>query len=216
MTIVVLVGRMGSGKTTVADILASYNYTNITFAEPIKAFASALLFTDNELNGTQSEKLAVSPLWGVSGRKFMQMFGTEICRDTLCKLIPSMSQLFIRVVEQKILNATSNIVISDCRFLDELAMAKRLGAIVVKIVRGKGHAMSTHISESELDTCSYDIIINNNNTIENLELQLIDKLSLDQLHKQTKQKKYWYILALYLVIAFANLLLIIITAEYLL
>jgi hypothetical protein len=208
MPIVVLIGHIGSGKTTAANILKRHGYIELTFAEPLKTFAKALQFSDNELNGTQAEKLELNPLWRVSSREFMQRFGTEICKNILPNVIPRMSNLFIKVLEFKLLkNINKNIVISDCRFMDEIQMAKKYNAIIVKLLRtcDVPFAVSSHQSETSLDQYDADVIIYNEGNLNDLESDLADALS------QPINMKYWFLLMI--IVIFGNLLLIAIIAE---
>ena len=215
MPIVVLIGHIGSGKTTAANILKAHGYTELTFAEPIKTFASALHFSNDELNGTQANKLELNPLWRISSREFMQRFGTDICRNVLPSVIPQMDQLFIKVLEYKLLqNINKNIVISDCRFIDEVQMAKKYNAIIIKLARtspihntvtyNPTH-YTTHISETELDRYSPDVVIYNEGSVKDLEHDLCNALSLPICTKR------WFLLMLFVI--FGNLALLAITAE---
>ena len=66
-------------------------------------------FTDVELYGSQKEKETINEFWGISGRTFMQKFGTEICRVELPKAIPNMNFnnkcLWSRIMEKHIESA---------------------------------------------------------------------------------------------------------------
>lgn len=213
MTIIVLIGHIGSGKTTTANILKSHGYIELTFADPIKTFAQALQFSSSEVNGTQLEKLELNPLWRISGREFMQKFGTNVCRDLIPSVLPQMNDLFIRVLEYKMLrNIHSNIVISDCRFLDEVKMAKKYNAIVVKLVReytlGQKHEHiyeHKHISETSLDSYQADITIYNEGSHQDLEYDLVNALSLPICTKRS--------LLVMLFVVFGNLLVMAMIAE---
>ena len=77
-------GEIGCGKTTVCKYLKNeHQFIEYNFANPLKQIGTILGFSDKELYGTQQDKLLINPLWGVSGREFMQKFGTEVVRDTL-------------------------------------------------------------------------------------------------------------------------------------
>lgn len=207
MTIIVLIGHIGSGKTTTANILKSYGYIELTFADPIKTFAQALQFSNCEVNGTQLEKLELNPLWCISGREFMQKFGTNVCRDLIPSVLPQMNDLFIRVLEYKMLrNIHSNIVISDCRFLDEVTMAKKYNAIVVKLIREYNNTLEhKHISETSLDSYPADITIYNEGSHKDLEYDLVNALSLPIYTKRS--------LLVMLFVVFGNLLVMAMIAE---
>ena len=174
--LVLFIGNIGSGKSLSADIICKHlNIPQTTFAEPLKNFALSIGFTQEEVYGTQEQKLKINNFWGISGREFLQKFGTEVCRDALPKIIPDMnmnnSQLWARVMEQKILQS-QDLVISDGRFLDELELIKKYGGIIIKLERNTSYS-SNHKSE-QLNDLPYDLLITNNGTIEELKNKLLN------------------------------------------
>ena len=150
--IIVFVGSIGSGKSTGADILKrKFNFEEITFAQPIKDFALLLGFENKNVYGSQQEKVEINPEFGVSGRQFMQTFGTDIMRNA--SLFPNIQNIWIKVVEIKIKKALSqnkNLVISDCRFQDESEMLIKYNPIFIKLKRNCDF-YSDHFSEKELN-----------------------------------------------------------------
>lgn len=81
-TVVGLLGRAGSGKTTVAMHLARhYGSIDYGFAEPLKHLAVELFdLAPVQVWGTQAEKEAIDPRYGVSGRTLMQRLGQSARR----------------------------------------------------------------------------------------------------------------------------------------
>jgi len=72
------------------------------------------------------------------------------------------------------------IIVSDVRFYNEILALKNLGAIAVKINRKVEETESSqHISETSLDDFTYmfDIIIDNNGTIEEYKDKIIDLIN---------------------------------------
>jgi hypothetical protein len=184
--IVLLIGKIKSGKSLAAKILCDeFKLTEAAFAQPIKDFAISIGFTHDQVYGNQDQKLEINEFWGISGREFLQKFGTEVCRNTLPDIIPNMNmnglQLHARIMEKKILdNSNKGIVISDGRFIDEIALVKKYNGIVIKIVRDDNKHIDMHSSEKQIDNLPYDNIIYNNGTIQQLRDKLIDIIQLTQ------------------------------------
>ncbi len=134
-----LIGPAGSGKTTVADMLKSQHFKELTFAENLKNVAANFGFNKRELYGSQQDKERVNKKLGISSRQFMQKFGTDICRNVLPEVLPEMnisSSIWIKLLEDKLEEFSNvNVVISDCRFYDEAEMIRKHGGYLIKIER---------------------------------------------------------------------------------
>ena len=141
MPIIGINGEIASGKSTVADYLANkYSMKQYAFAKPLKDVAVTLGFEPRQVFGTQEEKLEVNKFWGVSGREFLQKFGSEVCRDYVPKILPAMrfndATMWVRLFEKyRADNPDSFIVVNDVRFADESAKIKELGGYVIRLVR---------------------------------------------------------------------------------
>ena len=179
-SLLLLTGSIGCGKSTIANILVNeFGYHEITFAEPIKKIGELLGFSHDQMFGTQDQKLQINEFWNISGRHFLQTFGSEVMREYLPKAIPQMnmnnSSVWVRVAEQQLLKY-KRVVISDGRFLDEVEMVKKNNGFIINIVREKqddeNKSINDHKSENSLRGIKYDIIINNNNTIEHLHANI--------------------------------------------
>lgn len=184
--LIMLTGKMGSGKSTAADILHKYGFMNKNFAYPIKIFTESLGFTYEQVYGTQQEKLEINEFWGISSREFMQKFGTEIGRLSIPTALPNMNMdqrtIWARAVEQTIAKFPL-IVLGDGRFPDEAKLIKDYGGIIIRIERdsctctircdGVCQAVSgdngNHASETSMDGIVSDYTIVNDGTIEDLE-----------------------------------------------
>jgi hypothetical protein len=177
--LIFITGPLGSGKTTLTNILIKeYGFTEIYFAEPLKKFAIDIGFTEEQIYGTQEQKLEINSIYKISGREFMQKFATDVCRDFMPTIMPTMRSLWVKAAEAKVLSLiklSKNIAISDGRFIDEAEMAKKYGAIIIKIIRDD--KKSSHRSESELFKIKEDYLINNLGTIDDLKKQLLAILS---------------------------------------
>ncbi len=80
-----LLARAGHGKSTVANHLRDYYGVGVVaFAAPLKKIAKVVMdFSDDQLYGTQAQKEAIDPRYGMSARIFLQKLGTEGIREHL-------------------------------------------------------------------------------------------------------------------------------------
>jgi len=175
--LICLTGNIGVGKSTVADIIKKYGYTELTFAGPVKDIGLILGFDYNDVYGTQDDKLKINEYWGVSGREFMQKFATNIMCDELSnhiKMIMDGKTIWVKLCEKKIkdlLTQNKKILVSDGRFIDEINMIKELDGKIIKIIRNNNNYnnYNNHVSESYISQINADIIIDNTGTINELE-----------------------------------------------
>lgn len=138
-----LVGFIGSGKGTVADILMrNHNFEKLSFADSVKdSCASIFGWPRHLLEGDTTESREFrecrDPFWSKKfGRDFtpreaLQLMGTEAGRDVFHK------DLWIYTVERKLSNLTDiPVVIPDVRFPNEIKFIKKLGGHIVRVKRG--------------------------------------------------------------------------------
>lgn len=85
ITTIALMGPAGAGKTTVANYLEErYGARRFGLAGPLKEIAKRVMaFSDEQLYGTQEQKEAIDPRYGMSARTFLQKLGTDGCRDIM-------------------------------------------------------------------------------------------------------------------------------------
>ena len=129
-----------------------------------------------------SEKLGIKNL---TPRKTLQLVGTDLFRKHFNQ------EIWVRVVEKKILtqleaDPNSNIIISDCRFPNEIHMLRNLGTMIISIQRnlpcwfneyksGTDCKEANKLHESEILWIREDfdyIITNNFETKELFELEI--------------------------------------------
>lgn len=199
-----VVGWIGSGKDTVADYLVNnYKFERQSFAGSLKDAVAAVFGWDRELlEGATKEarewREAVDTWWAnrlnmpdLTPRLVLQLWGTEVCRNNFHE------DIWVASVENKLRNTDKNIVISDCRFPNEVATIKRAGGKVIWVQRGekppwyhsargaaKGNArdievitaLNIHASEWAWLDSEFDHIIYNDRTLEDLYNE-VDKIN---------------------------------------
>lgn len=142
--IVGLVGFIGSGKGTVADYLVEHDgYVKINFADALKDAVAVIFGWPRHLlegDTKESREFREQPdeYWSrkldkiVTPRWVLQVVGTECFRDVISP------HIWVSAVEKKIIdNQYEKVVISDCRFPNELEMIKSLGGKTYHIQRGE-------------------------------------------------------------------------------
>jgi len=201
--IIGFVGFIGSGKDTAADYLVDfYEFQRDSFAASLKDIVAAVFGWDRTLlEGRTSEarewREQNDPWWAdrlgikdLTPRWVLQYWGTEVCRRSFH------NDIWIASLENRLRRSeNTNIVISDCRFPNEVAAIKKSGGKVIRIVRGENPLwyndalihnftpdstlMQTkwaeiHASEWAWIGTEFDHIIDNNGDLKNLYLQLAE------------------------------------------
>lgn len=173
MVLIGIVGIKRSGKDTMADYIINNTdkqFIKYSFADPIKELCRMLFgFNQEQLYGDQKEE--VDENWGVTPRKVFQVIGTDLFRDTLpekCKELSYLKNTFwikqFEIWYEK--NREKNIIISDIRFQNELDVIKKMGGIIIYVIK-KSSVTDSHISEQmKVNTDDCDIVIGNDGTLE--------------------------------------------------
>ena len=141
--IIGIVGFIGSGKDTVADYLTNFHgFRRESFANSLKdAVAYVFGWDRTMLEGRTKQarewREQVDPWWAerlnmpnLTPRWILQYWGTEVCRKAFH------DDMWIASLENKLRNSTDDIVISDCRFPNEIKSIKDAGGIVIRVKRG--------------------------------------------------------------------------------
>ena len=140
--IIGICGLIGSGKDTIADYLQNiHQFRRESFAHTLKDAVAAVFGWDRELlEGRTREsrewREQVDPWWTnrlnmpVTPRLVLQVWGTEVARKSYH------DDIWIASLENKLRKTHDDIVISDCRFPNEILAIKRAGGIVIRVVRG--------------------------------------------------------------------------------
>jgi hypothetical protein len=192
-------GFIGSGKDTIADYLVNFHeFRRESFASTLKDAVAAVFGWDRTmLEGRTKEarewREQVDPWWAarldmptLTPRWVLQYWGTEVCRKAFH------DDIWIASLENKLRNSKDHVVISDCRFPNEISSIKNAGGQIVWVQRGvlpdwyevavdanRGSNVAInelkmrkiHASETAWVGTEFDAIIDNNSTIDELYQQ---------------------------------------------
>jgi len=136
-------GLIGSGKDTVADYLVNvHEFRRESFAGTLKDAVAAVFGWDRTLlegrtKASREWREQVDTWWAtrlnmphLTPRWVLQYWGTEVMRRGFH------DDIWIASIENKIRNLQDNVVISDCRFPNEIAAIKAAGGLVIRTTRG--------------------------------------------------------------------------------
>jgi len=141
--IIGICGFIGSGKDTIADYLCNFEeFRRESFASTLKDAVAAVFGWDRVmLEGRTKEarewREQVDPWWSqrldmphLTPRWILQYWGTEVCRKSFH------DDTWIASLENKLRNSRDNVVISDCRFPNEIKAIREQGGEIVWVQRG--------------------------------------------------------------------------------
>ena len=199
--IIGICGFIGSGKDTIADYLVNFHeFRRDSFASTLKDAVAAVFGWDRELlegrtKSAREWREQVDPWWAerlgmpnLTPRWILQYWGTEVCRKSFH------DDIWIASLENKLRTSGDHIVISDCRFPNEIKAIKAQGGIVIRVKRGadpewyndaadvnhgdkclnysraktRMEALGIHASETAWVGTKFDAVVDNNGSIEDL------------------------------------------------
>jgi len=205
--IIGIVGFIGTGKDTIADYLVNiHQFRRESFANTLKDAVSSVFGWDRELIEGRTRQARewreqVDPWWSarlnmpnLTPRWVLQYWGTEVARKSFH------DDIWIASLENKLRNSRDDIVISDCRFPNEIKSIKDAGGIVVRVARGpepKWYPVAAavnagdkhigwsiakaelaryniHASETAWAGTDFDAVLDNNGTLDHLYQQIND------------------------------------------
>jgi hypothetical protein len=136
-------GFIGSGKDTIADYLTNFHeYRRESFANSLKdavaqVFGWDRMMLEGRTKQAREWREQVDPWWAerldmpnLTPRLMLQLWGTEVCRKGFH------DDIWIASLENKLRTSKDDIVISDCRFPNEIKSIKAAGGIVIRVKRG--------------------------------------------------------------------------------
>lgn len=141
--IISISGLIGSGKDTIAEYLvAKHGFKQASFAGNLKDAIATIFNWDRDLLEGTTEvgrewRNQVDSWWAnrlniphLTPRWVLQHWGTEVCRYGFH------DDIWIASLENKLRQSTQNVVISDCRFPNELKMIREINGTTVQVSRG--------------------------------------------------------------------------------
>jgi len=205
--IIGICGLIGSGKDTAADYLVNFHgFKRESFASSLKDAVSAIFGWDRELlegrtTASREWREQVDVWWAtrlnmptLTPRWVLQNWGTDVLRAYFH------DDIWIASLEHKLQQSKDSIVITDCRFPNEIKGLKEQGAKIAWIRRGitphwysiaesanRGDTKAAqwlkdnkiHASESSWAGTDFDYVIDNNKSIEHLYGKLKSLVQVD-------------------------------------
>lgn len=208
--IIGICGFIGSGKDTIADYLVNFHeFRRESFANSLKDAVSHVfgwdrMMLEGRTKQSREWREQRDEWWSqrlgteITPRLMLQLWGTEVCRKAFH------DDIWIASLENKLRNSKDNVVISDCRFPNEIKSIKAAGGIVIRVVRGdepewyeaavsanrgpdgnatwslsrnKLQQLGIHASETSWVGTNFDAILDNNGSIDDLFEQIKNLVS---------------------------------------
>jgi hypothetical protein len=209
--IIGICGLIGAGKDTAADYLVNdHEFRRESFANTLKDAVAQVFGWDRTLlegrtKEARSWREEVDVWWAerlnmpnLTPRLMLQLWGTEVCRKGFH------DDIWIASLENKLRRSRDDVVISDCRFPNEIKAIKQQNGLVIRVVRGpepdwynaavsanqgpNGNStwsisrqrlqkLGIHASETSWIGTNFDAVIDNNGTLDHLYSQLNDLLA---------------------------------------
>jgi hypothetical protein len=188
-------GLIGSGKDTTADYLVNiHEFRRDSFAATLKDACASVFGWDRDMlegrtRSSREWREQPDEWWSarlgrtITPRWVLQYWGTEVCR------VGFHDDIWIASLENKLRNSQDDVVISDCRFPNEIRAIRSAGGHVIRVVRGpepewysvaeQAHfgtdgaaqmlqSMGVHASETAWIGTDFDRVLDNNGTLTDL------------------------------------------------
>lgn len=201
--IIGVVGLIGSGKDTIADYLVNiHEFRRDSFASTLKDAVAAVFGWDRTMlegrtRSSREWREQPDAWWShrlgreITPRYILQYWGTDVCRNHFH------DDIWIASLENKLRSTDDDVVISDCRFPNEIRGIRENGGAVVRVKRGPDpewfptlaemrknstigicqdymRQWNVHASEWAWAGTEFDAVIDNNGTLDDLYRQIND------------------------------------------
>ena len=195
--IVGVCGLIGSGKDTIADYLVNiHQFRRDSFAASLKDAVSAVFGWDRDMlegrtRSSREWREQIDPWWShrlqilsLTPRWVLQNWGTEVLRHGFHE------DIWVASLENKLRQKSDDVMISDCRFPNEIQAIRAAGGSVICVTRGdmpEWWAVAAanpdvmpelypqvHISEWSWVSTGFDRMIFNNGTLDELYVAVND------------------------------------------
>jgi hypothetical protein len=196
-------GLIGAGKDTIADYLVNiHEFRRDSFAATLKDAVSAVFGWDRDMmegrtRSSREWREQPDQWWStrlnrtITPRWVLQYWGTEVCRNNFH------DDIWIASLENKLRTTSDDVVISDCRFPNEITAIRAQGGHVIRVSRGEDpwwydiavranqgnldaqavlDSHNIHASETSWVDTKFDRVLDNNGTLEDLFTQITDLL----------------------------------------
>lgn len=126
---VALIGRMGSGKSTIAQLMTDlYGYTKMSWAQPVKDIASLAYGPVDKARGYEVELPDGKPAVR-TGREILQRIGTDAMREQVDRMF------WIKAGINRLENRPDLLWVNDdTRFPNEADALARRGWVIVRVM----------------------------------------------------------------------------------
>lgn len=197
--ILVICGLKGSGKDTIGDyLIQNHNFKRFCFGDALKDICSILFgwprhLLEGDTKDSRTFRETEDKWWSnklgfkITPRIAFQKIGTDVIRSHFNM------DIWTLIIERKICEfqkkyRTQNIVITDCRFQNEIQMVQSYGAKLISVYRNlpewvlsykNGESSvpeNVHISEYDWIRTDFDFEIKNEETYEKLYERIVNLL----------------------------------------
>ena len=136
-------GLIGAGKDTIADYLVNvHGFRRDSFAASLKDAVAAIFGWDRDMiegrtRSSREWREQPDEWWShrlhmkITPRLILQHWGTEVLRNHFH------DEIWIASLENKLRQSQDDVVISDCRFPNEVDAIRRNGGYVIRVLRGQ-------------------------------------------------------------------------------